>query len=56
MMRKIRSLLLAIALAWAAMLAAAPPAASIVCIEEINSCCEDVVILGKTVLQIDCVD
>lgn len=54
MMRKIRSLLLVVALVWAGILAAAPPASAIVCIEDINSCCEDVVILGKTIVPIDC--
>jgi hypothetical protein len=53
-MRKIRSLLLVVALVWAGLLAAAPPASAVVCIEEINSCCEDVVVLGKTIVPIDC--
>jgi hypothetical protein len=53
-MKKIRVLLAAVSLVWAGILAAAPPASAVVCIEEINSCCEDVVILGKTIVPIDC--
>ena len=54
-MKKARMLLLGVALVWGSMLAAAPPAAAVVCIEELNYCCEDIVILGKTIVPIDCV-
>jgi hypothetical protein len=53
-MKKIRNLLIAVSLVWAGILAAAPPASAVVCIEDINSCCGDVVILGKTIVSIDC--
>ena len=53
-MKTIGKLLLGVALVWGSVLAAAPPASAVVCIEETNSCCEDIVILGKTIVPIDC--
>jgi hypothetical protein len=51
-MRKLRNLLIAATLAATSMLAFAPPAHAVVCHE--YSCCGDVVVLGKTILRIDC--
>jgi hypothetical protein len=52
--RKIRILIVVASMVWLSILAAAPPAAGIVCHDQPGMCCEDVEILGKTIIPIDC--
>ena len=53
-MRKIKILLVTGSMVSLSILAAAPPAASVVCHDEPGMCCEDIEVLGKTIIPIDC--
>lgn len=53
-MRKVRAILLAAALATVTVISAAPPAFAPVCQDWPGGCCEDIEILGKVILPIDC--
>jgi hypothetical protein len=52
----LKKLLIVAALVGASVPLSAAPANAIVCIEETNSCCEDVTVLKYTVVHIDCME
>ena len=53
-MRSIRVLLVTFALGVWLALATALPAGAVVCHDYPGGCCEDVTVLGKTIIHIDC--
>jgi hypothetical protein len=53
-MRRIKILVATTIMAFSSLVAVAAPANAVVCHEDINSCCEDPVILGKEYNLWDC--
>jgi hypothetical protein len=53
-MRKLKLFLAATVLALGTLPFIASPASAVVCHDNPGGCCEDVTVLGKTILHIDC--
>lgn len=53
-MRAIRVVLVSLALALLLAMVSSAPASAVICHDHPGGCCEDVEILGKTILHIDC--
>jgi hypothetical protein len=53
-MKRIRAFLITATLAITSVVVFAPSAGAVLCNDHPGGCCEDVTVLGKTILHIDC--